>query len=88
MSDEIVTISGLDELQRNLENLAEKVQGEVVTKAARAGANVVKKAVAAAAPRHSGFLADHISVSVKKQRGEAGAATALVFPNKKVVYPR
>src|SRR6266853_6782412 len=88
MADEItVEIKGLAELQKSLEALPEKVGEKNLRAALRAGGNVFKQAMVQNAPKDSGFLSEHISVSTRLQNDEL-AGTCKIGPNGKKVYPR
>ena len=86
MANDAVTIEvkGLDQLQKALEGLDDRVG----TKFVRAAATVVKDEIAKQAPRETGFTSEHIDIRTKKQRGEALAVSALIGPNNKVIRPK
>jgi HK97 gp10 family phage protein len=90
MADEVtVNIKGLDELQRNLEELPDKLQTKAVRDAVKAGANVFKEEMVNRAPKDTGILAQHIDIKTRKQREAASAVTAFIGPNKKeVIHPQ
>ena len=81
-----VEVKGLDQLQAKLEQLPEKVAKKYLRAAVRAGATVIKNAMAQLAPRQSGFEADHIDIRTRATR-DALAMTATIGPNTKIVRP-
>lgn len=89
MSDEFVTfeIKGLQELQTKLEGLEAKVARKGIRQALRAGANVIRTAMAANAPKDSGFLEEHIDIKTRL-KSDYLAGSAFIGPNGKIVYPR
>jgi HK97 gp10 family phage protein len=91
MSNEVtVKISGLDELQRKLQEELPKDAKLALRIALNAGGGDIKKAAQAEAPVEadgpdSGFLKDHIKVKVKLRRDEL-AGSALIGPTNEL-YP-
>lgn len=79
-------VFGLKEMQQHLEAMGDKASGELLEKAALAGADIVKKEAGTRAPRRRGLLAGHIVL----QPGDKGkmSASALVGPDKKRFYGR
>ena len=93
MADQVtVQISGLEELQKALEQLADKTGTQTVRAAARAGGTVIKNEMVLQAPHgETNTLADpkNFTVGTRKQTGEPLAVTALIGPNnRKIIYPR
>lgn len=61
-----VEMEGWEELERKLQSLGDRMQSQdVLEEALMAGAEVVREAIAAAAPRRTGILASDIHVSRK-----------------------
>jgi len=88
MSDDVtVNIRGLEDLQRKLEEIGHNVAKRGVRQALRAGAVPVREAMAAAAPKDSGFLSEHIDIKTRMDKDELAGA-AFIGPNSKAVYPR
>jgi HK97 gp10 family phage protein len=86
MADEItVTISGLDELQAQLEALDDKMARKATREAVRAGGMEVKNEMVTLAPKDTGLLAEHIDVRTRAVRGEARAVSAFIGPHGKTV---
>ncbi len=87
MANEIVvTISGLDQLQKALEELPQKVAKKDLRAALKAGANVIKQATMALIPVETGFEQSHIDIRTRLRSDEL-AGTAWVGPNSKIVRP-
>jgi HK97 gp10 family phage protein len=82
-----VKVSGLDKLQKALEQEIPKKAKAAVRSGLRAGALVIKKAVFAEAPKDSGFLSEHIDVKMRV-RGNDLTGSAFVGPNAKAVYQK
>jgi HK97 gp10 family phage protein len=82
-----VEIKGLDQLQKALEELPQKVAKRGVRQALRAGAEPIKDEMVALAPKDSGFMSEHLDVKTRLMRNEL-AGTAYIGPNGKQVYPR
>jgi HK97 gp10 family phage protein len=92
MADNPVTckISGLDDLQKTLQEKLPADARKFVRIALSAGGGDVKRAMVANAPveeggEHAGFLAAHINVKTRLTRGEL-AGTAFIGPST-AVYP-
>ena len=81
-----VNVQGLDNLQKKLEELPEKLAKKDLRAAARAGANVIKKATMALIPVETGFEQSHIDVRTR-MRSDSLAITAWIGPNSKIVRP-
>lgn len=84
-----VSISGLDDLQHNLEQLNDKLANKTVRDAVREGGKIVRDEMVMLAPKDTGLLADHFDVKTRKVAGEAGAVSAFIGPNAKtVIHPQ
>jgi HK97 gp10 family phage protein len=71
-------MSGLDVLDKAVKKLSDKVQKQVLNKAARAGARVVQKRAKSLAPVKSGALRRAIRVvTLKMPKGQAKAAVTI-----------
>lgn len=81
-----VKITGLDEVQKALEELPEKVARKNLRAALKAGANVIKAGQMAMAPHDTGFEQEHIDIRTRL-RGDELAGTAYIGPNRKIVRP-
>jgi HK97 gp10 family phage protein len=89
MANEItVNISGLDDLQKALEAIDDKLATKVIRDAVRAGGQEVKAEMVTMAPKDTGWESEHIDVKTSKVKGEARAVSAFIGPNGKVVRPR
>jgi HK97 gp10 family phage protein len=87
MSEWVTTeIKGLDELQRKLESLPEKVAKKGLRDALKAGGAIMTSAFAAFAPRMTGFLAEHFAMKLSVRREDI-AGSAFVGPDGKMDYP-
>jgi len=87
MGDWVTTrIEGLDELQRKLEAMPEKVAKKGLRDALKAGARVTVSAFMAFAPRLTGFLAEHFDMHLSIRREDI-AGSAYVGPQGKMDYP-
>jgi HK97 gp10 family phage protein len=87
MSDWVTTeIKGLDELQRKLEAMPEKVAKKGLRDALKAGGRILVSALMAFAPRQTGFLSEHFDMRLSI-RGEDIAGSAYVGPEGKMDYP-
>jgi HK97 gp10 family phage protein len=87
MSEWVTTeIKGLDELQRKLEAMPEKVAKKGLRAALRAGGSIMTSAFAAFAPRLTGFLSEHFAMKISV-RGDDIAGSAYVGPDGKMDYP-
>ena len=87
-NDEFVTfeVKGLDDFQRKLEVLPQKVAQKGLRRAVRAGATVLKNAMAALVDKETGFESEHIDIRTRLTRGEL-AITAFIGPNNKIIRP-
>jgi len=90
MADEItVTISGLDELQAQLEALDDKMARKATREAVREGGKVVQAEMVQQAPKDTGIMAEHIDVKTRGVSGEARAVSAFIGPNgKEIIHPQ
>jgi HK97 gp10 family phage protein len=87
MAEYVTTkITGLAELQTNLEALPEKMARTGLKNALRAGAAYVRSMMVANAPKETGFMAEHFDVKLR-MRGDALAGSAFIGPNSKALYP-
>jgi HK97 gp10 family phage protein len=82
-----VEVKGLRELQDKLEALPTKLARRGIRQALRAGADVIRSAMVANAPKDSGFLEEHIDVKTRL-KSDLLAGSAFIGPNGKQVYPR
>ena len=82
MSEDGLTykISGLSEMQRELEGLNEKIQKRCARRCVRAGAKVTLEAILARVPVLSGFLRDHFKITTHVDRSDPTSAWAHVGP--------
>ena len=78
MSRNDFRIDGLDELERKLETLG-KLPQRVVTKAARKGANILKKDVKANAPVDMGTLKKGIVIKAEKSKVKGKKMMQITF---------
>ncbi|MCB1928285.1 MAG: HK97 gp10 family phage protein [Rhodocyclaceae bacterium] len=62
-------LTGLDDVLKRLEQVAEKVAKKALSKATRKGGNVIRKAAIANAPVDSGDLRKHIALRLKVKPG-------------------
>lgn len=83
---ETFTVTGLQELQRKLEELPRDVARRVLREPMTNAANLVKEAMVNLAPKDSGFLAEHFNAKFRIKRGEL-AGTAFIGPAGHVYYP-
>lgn len=90
MSDDFSSsIDGLDGLEELLEIVVPKQAKAAVRKAGRKAGQIWQDAVEEAAPRRSGFLADHIKVSTQIGEGDddsTGSIAVIVAPTKQAYY--
>jgi HK97 gp10 family phage protein len=79
MADSTVTVSiaGLDELNARLHEEAPKVAKKVLRLAGRRGGEIIRSAIAQAAPRDTGFLEEHI---VMKTTVRDTGMTVVIWP--------
>ena|SRR5215469_14801679 len=86
MANEVeVKITGLDEIQKALEELPRQVARQIVRRTLREAGNIVKKKMVELVPRDSGLLSKHFKVSTKllgkKTDGDIGGRV-FVGPDK------
>ena len=76
-------LTGLDDVLKRLEQVAEKVAKKALSKATRKGGNVIRKAAIANAPVDSGDLRKHIALRLKVKPGAIAASALRVAPRRK-----
>lgn len=81
-----VNIKGLDELQKKLEEVPRKISRRILKTALKNAAKLMIQAMAAMAPKDTGFLAEHFGMRIKLERGDI-AGSAFVGPEGKIDYP-
>jgi HK97 gp10 family phage protein len=81
-----ISISGLAEFERKLKALGSCLQRDVLTAAAKAGAEIIRRDASARAPRRTGSLASNMSIRVKAGQNDANEATVEVGPSKDQFY--
>ena len=81
-----VKVTGLAELQKNLEQIPPKIAKGVLRRGLAAGARVFQNEMKIRAARATGFLIEHIAIRVRA-RGDDLQGIALVGPTKSD-YPR
>lgn len=87
MADDVtVEIKGLEELQKALEELPRKVATKGMRAALKDGAEPIREAMVANAPKHTGFLSEHFGTKISIRRDEL-AGSAFIGPQGKVDYP-
>jgi len=87
MADEIkCTIEGLEGLEDALRNAPKKMAVKFVRNANKTGANILKEAIANAAPVDTGFLSEHIGIQSKVTSGDEGSLTTHVGPTNQAFY--
>lgn len=85
---ETITIRGLDELQKTLEELPADVSKKVMREPLTAAAAEMREAMFAMAPKDTGFMAEHFNakfrISGKNTEGHAfiGPAGRVYYPNR------
>jgi HK97 gp10 family phage protein len=87
MADVECNISGLDELEKQLNDLLPKKARRAVHKGTDAGASIVQLAIEASDPVMTGFLRDHEVITTKTSNGE-GTVVAKIGPQAKAGYIR
>ena len=81
-----VNISGLDQIQKRLEELRGPLARKAMRAGLKAGAAPVLSAIVQEAPKDSGFMAEHFNVKYStKQEGTIGKA--FIGPEGKMFYP-
>lgn len=87
MNDAVtIKIQGLDELQKKLEELPRDVAKRGIRASLREGAKRIAEAMAAHAPRDTGFLALHFGIRTKMFRNDL-AGSAFIGPEGHIDYP-
>lgn len=86
MSNE-VTIRGLDDVMRRINDLDVKMKSRIVRKAARAGINHIRTIARQEAPKDTGLLRRSIKVKVDRIRG-GGGFVAKIYVSKEAWYAR
>jgi HK97 gp10 family phage protein len=85
MPDVTIKISGLDELEQRLTDLAPKMAKKVIRKAGKAGGEIIRSAIAARAPRLTGNLDQHIVMTTRAD-GSKGTLVVVIGPQKLAGY--
>src|SRR5678816_2791758 len=88
MASEVVefNLHGLPELYRDLKQINFAGQQQVLLKAARAGAEVIRDRIAQLAPRRSGHLSGDIIISGAGQRNDLNSVRLLIGPSRDSFY--
>ena len=81
-----VKITGLDELQRVLEEMPKDVARRALRGGLKAGSEIVRQRMVENAPKASGFLSEHFNVKVRIRSNEL-VGTAHIGPAGKTYYP-
>jgi HK97 gp10 family phage protein len=81
-----VKITGLDEIQKKLQDELPRKAANAMRAALRDGAKILQSAIVQEAPKDSGLLSEHIDVRTRV-RGGGLSGSAFVGPNSKVTYP-
>jgi HK97 gp10 family phage protein len=81
-----VKITGLEEIQKRLQDELPRKAANAMRAALRDGARVIQSAIVDEAPKDSGLLSEHIDVKTRV-RGAGLSGSAFVGPNAKVTYP-
>jgi HK97 gp10 family phage protein len=85
MNDFTVKISGLDELGEKLSEQVPKMVRKYLRKGGNQGGEIFRSAIAARAPRDTGFTGDHI-VRVTKLDGSNGTLVVVIGPQANAGY--
>lgn len=80
-------ISGLDELQKTLEEIPVKVAKSGLRKALKAGGNVILDGMVEEAPEDSGFLKRHFGMRTKILHNDI-AGKIFIGPEGRIDYPK
>lgn len=80
-------VSGLDELQKSLEQLSKNIGKNGVRKALNAGGEVIRDAIVELAPEDTGFMKEHFDKRVS-MRNDALAGSVFIGPAGKIDYPK
>ena len=90
MGDVSCEITGLDELEKMLKELAPKAAKTALRRAVREGMKIFQAAAEEKAPRDTGALADNINIKTKAGGGDgddtSGSIEAVAGPGKKQFY--
>jgi HK97 gp10 family phage protein len=90
MGDVNCSVTGLDELERMLNDLAPKAAKTAMRRAVRDGMEIFQAAAEGKAPRASGELADNINIKTTAGGGDGdtttGSIEAIVGPGKQQYY--
>lgn len=87
MSEVVWTkISGLEELQKTLEEIPQQLAKQGIRNALRAGAKIVRDAEAEEAPKDTGFLSEHFVIHTKMLSGKSIGGTAFIGPDGHMLY--
>jgi HK97 gp10 family phage protein len=81
-----VKISGLEEIQKKLQDELPKKAANAMRAALRDGAKVIQAAIVDEAPKDSGLLSEHIDVKTRV-RSASLSGSAFIGPNAKTTYP-
>lgn len=81
-----ITVKGLDHLESQLRALSLVGQKQVLTKAVRAGADVVVEAAERNVPRDTGFAAEHINKRFIARESTVDQVIAEIGPEKEAFY--
>lgn len=82
-----VKITGLQELQRVLENMPKDVAKKIIRSTLKEAGEEMRESMAAAAPKESGFLSQHFNVKLRIS-GDDIMGTAFIGPAGKMYYPK
>jgi HK97 gp10 family phage protein len=86
MSDLVtVKISGLDELQKRLEEIPEDLRKKGMRTALSAGADIIRDGMVELAPKDTGFLAEHFNIKTSVKNGGM-TGQAFIGPAGKIDY--
>lgn len=77
---------GLEDLKRDLKRLGFADQQVALTRAARAGAEIIRKKIADRAPRDTGKLSESIIMSGAGQKNDLNSVTILIGPSTMAFY--
>lgn len=80
-------ITGLDDLQKTLEQIPVSLARTGIRNSLKAGAAPVVEAMAEDAPKDSGFLAEHFGTRTKLLTGRDIGGTIYIGPEGKIRYP-
>jgi HK97 gp10 family phage protein len=87
MADKVgCEIHGLDGVEDALCNAPKKMAVKYARNVSKAGGNILKEAIANAAPVDTGFLSEHIGIQSKATGGDEGSLTTHVGPTSQAFY--